>query len=58
MKVGCRKRELVSAMNATEVIDALLDVTMSHFHGDGMKEQTTWAEMKPYIDKVEMRDDL
>lgn len=50
---GC-KRELVSAVDAAEVINALLNMTMSDFDANGMEEETTGTEMEPYIDEIQM----
>ena len=54
MEMRCCKRELVSAVDATEVINALLNMTMSDFDANGMEEETAGAEMEPYIDEIQM----
>jgi len=54
VEMRCCKRELVSAVDATEVINALLNMTMSDFDANGMEEETAGAEMEPYIDEIQM----
>lgn len=58
MKVRRGQRELVIAMDTTEVADAEFNDSMYDFDADGMEEKTTRTDPEPDVLEVEVGDNF